>query len=169
MSKLRKDAVVLVENLIKNYRILCAEQTNLNLRLKMIDRQKDAMIEGKELSSTHISDMPSNITFKHYYNLIDVNNEEYKEAESEKQFIMSRLEDLDDYITAIEASLNSLNELQRTIILRYYCDKKLLHDLAMELSLEQSWIFKLKTVALTELYKSLYIFNTKNISFNSLI
>ena len=169
MGKLNKESISVVEKLIKNYKVLCAEQTNLNMRLKMIAKQRDSMIEGKQLSASHLSDMPANISFRHYYNLIDVNNEEYKETESEKEFIHNRLEDLDSYITIIESSLNSLNEVQRSIVLRHYCDKKSLYEVSLELNLEQSWIFKLKSLALFELYKSLYIFDSKNISLNFLL
>jgi hypothetical protein len=161
MIKTDKTNIKVVEDLLRNYKPMKAEQSNLKLLYDMLEKQKEGAIYSDCLTSSFISDMPFSINYNHYDNLISKNNEEYNNICDQQSFITIRLEDLYNIITAIENSLNSLIPINKNIILQYYCERMTLDELSKEFGLARNWIHKLKYIILEEMYKSLYIFKNK--------
>lgn len=156
-----KTNIKVVEDLLRNYKPMKAEQSNLKLLYDMLEKQKEGAIHSDALKASFISDMPFSINYNNYDNLISANNEEYNVICDQQSFITARLEDLHNILLAIDNSLDSLIPINRTIILKYYCERLTLDELSSELNLARNWIHKLKYIILEEMYKSLYIFKNK--------
>lgn len=154
--------IIFVEMLLRNYKAMKAERFNLNIAWGMLEREKNNAIAAEYLTSKKLTDMPG-IPREGLRpsTMFEVANEEYTSICNKQSFITSRLHDLEDIITAIDNSLNSLEHTDKDIVFLFYIERMSLEQIATRLNLNNNVAWKKKIGILVYMSKSLSIFNDK--------
>lgn len=150
-------SIQFVEMVLKGYKSLIAERYNLNIGWNMLERQKHSAIEGQYLSAVNMDAQPG--APRHSYKASPIlsirKNQDLVDIESEQRFIENRLKDIDDLLTIINTSLDSLHKQDRDIVYWYYCERYNIEKIAQMSYLHPSKVFKHKHFALRVMYRNM--------------
>jgi len=146
-----------VENVLRGYKPLNAERINLNIKWSMLERQKHDAIEGQYLSAVCVDAQPGapHGSYKASPVLLVSQNKEISAIEGEQSIIKARLMDIDDLLTVINSSLNSLSTQDRNIVFWYYCERYGLEKIAGMAYLHPRKVWQHKYNSIMVLYRSL--------------
>lgn len=153
---MKNDQIYFVEQLLECYKSMHSERFNLNKKWDILERQKKEAVDGEFLSAMIYSDIPGipKDGMKPSRLLIS-NSKEEKQIQDEQTFISVRLLDLDDILSCIDNSLNSLKPMDKQILIYYYVDKLSLNQIADVTYIYPDNVCRHKTKALEYAYESL--------------
>jgi hypothetical protein len=148
-----------VEQVLRGYKSLNAERINLNIKWSMLERQKHDAIEGQYLSAVCVDTPPGapHGSYKASPVLLVSQNKEISAIEGEQSIIKARLMDIDDLLTVINTSINSLSTQDRNIVFWYYCERYQIEKIAGMSYLHPRKVLEHKAKSLWYLHKSMKI------------
>ncbi len=146
-----------VENILRGYKSLTAERYNLNIEWNMLERQKHDAIEGQYLSAMCLDSQPGapHGSYKPSPVLVVKQTQDIKDIENRQSFIKSRSLDIEDILTVINSSLNSLTAQDRNICFWFYCERYSIEKIAMMAYLHPRKVLEHKARSLRYLHKSI--------------
>ncbi|HEX9062800.1 MAG TPA: hypothetical protein VF941_21730 [Clostridia bacterium] len=117
---MKSKRIQLIEGLIKNMNTMKVERYNLDVRLKMLQELKDNAIEGEFLKASGTNFTGIKMEGYKEQRLLVPKDIELSMLQDEESFVLKRIKYLEQIISIIENSLNSLLPEDRQIIIDFY-------------------------------------------------
>lgn len=145
-----------VEGLLKNYKAMKAEIYNLNVSLSMIERQKNGAIESEFIKASCVNEIPGLPKGGYIDNMpLIPKGRELEMLNEEQRFIIMKLHDIEDVISMLDSSLNSVSLSDKQIVLDFYVERLSLQQIADKVHMAPENVSRKKDKILLYMYKSL--------------